>query len=335
MEEKICSCSIVVCIEESEIQSDMKPSFQAFLRDVNMPFGIIEFVPAISSSHPEPFEERETFRKNVQSLAVCLFLKEPSDYKSQHELKKQLLQSPWKLNHVFESPLHVRPRKIARQEFYSFSNDLPLWSVNTVHYGNEHVRIHINARNFSAMEEFYETLTDHKAMHCGSNFCFFTIYSENELDVQIGLKFCPAVAPSPSKTCRIKFRVQGHSPLFKYLESLVASREETDYVLEDPDGNEVIVERLCIAEPEENVPQIHENTKAECDVMDSSTTSNMGCDEMVQLSENRLTNGSVSHKECTSLCADHGRCSCEIENDNDGYNDDLLSRNGDDYVMFV
>lgn len=337
MEGSSCSCSIVVYIEKQEKQINIKRAFQTFLRDVKMPFEIIQFVHPTNSPNNgkvESFEKQGILTRNPQALAVCLFLKEPSDCKSL-KLKKQFLKSPWKLDHVFEIPRSTRPRKIARQEFYSFSNYLPLWSINTVHYGNEHLRYHIYVRNFRPMKRFYEALTDREARHCGPSFCFLTIYSENGLDVQIGLKICSEVAPTPSKIYRLKFRIQSESSLFKYLESVTDSGEQKSYVLEDPDGNEVIVERsyAAIAESSSLPAEVNvEEADLECHELNNIV--NRTDSREVDFEQWGNTSAAeLQDEDYGSVGPDFGRCSHKEQNGSDYH--ETFDQQDDGHVTFV
>ena len=251
MEEISCYCSIVACIKNKNFET--KQLFKGFLAEIKLPFDIVEYDQMNSIKRCDPFETQEGPDQNPHSHGLCLFLEQNSDLES--TLKSRLAASPWKLDHVIESSVTKQPRKIAKQEFYSCSNDMPLISVSSVHYGNEHLRFHINVKNFYAMKKFYEGITDRKAKDCGPGFCFLTIHSENGLDVQIGLKRNPVVFPTRSNSFRLKFRIQSISPLFKYLATSSDSINETSYVLRDPDGNDVIVERSYSKSSSETVDE--------------------------------------------------------------------------------
>lgn len=244
MEETKCYCSVVVSIEHINQCQELEQLLKDFLENTKHPSNILEFdhVDSLTTGSSEPFENAVgALQRNSQSFAICLFLKE--DTNNEFTLKRHFERLPWQLDHVIVSSLTKRPQKIFRQEFYSCSNDLPLMSVSSVHYGNEHIRFHMNVKNFNAMKKFYEGITDRKAKHCGPNFCFLTIFSDDGLDVQIALKKNPAVFPLRNTSFRLKFRIQSVSPLFKYLASSRYSTNEATYELQDPDGNDVIVER--------------------------------------------------------------------------------------------
>ena len=231
MDSTNCHCSVVVCIvhECQEIEQLLNNLHE----DIKLPFNILEFDHLASDDR--------LLQSNPRSHAVCLFQKEDTDFQS--TLKRHFETSPWQLDHVIEGSLTKRPQKIAQQEFYSCSEDMPLMSVSSVHYGKEHVRFHINVENFYAMKKFYEGLTDRKAKDCGPDFCFLTIYSREEFDVQIGLKRNLAVLPMRSSSFGLKFEIQSVSPMFKYLATSFDSTSNACYVLKDPDGNDVIKER--------------------------------------------------------------------------------------------
>lgn len=275
MEEVNCYCSVVTCVELKN--SKIEHIFKDFLEDIKLPFNILEFdrLESLPTEREKTIENR-ILERNPQSLAICLFLKEDSDLEC--TLKRLLKTSLWQLDHVIESSLTKRPQRIGRQELYSCSHDMPLMSVCSVHYGNEHVRFHINVKNFHAMKKFYEDITDRQAKECGTDFCFLTIYSEDGLDVQIGLKKNPAVFPIRSTSLRLKFRIQSVSPLFKYLASSRDSTNEANYILQDPDGNDVIIERSYAKSSNsrrESVEQVDENNNFELRILEKSPNSSV------------------------------------------------------------
>lgn len=256
-----CHCSVVVCIVH-ECQ-EIEQLLNNLREDIKLPFNILEFDHLASDDR--------LLQSNPRSHAVCLFLKEDTDLQS--TLKRHFETSPWQLDHVIEGSLTKRPQKIARQEFYSCSDDMPLMSVSSVHYGNEHVRFHINVKNFYAMKKFYEGLTDRKAKDCGPDFCFLTIYSREEFDVQIGLKRNLAVLPMQSSSFRLKFKIQSVSPMFKYLATSFGSSSNACYVLKDPDGNDVIIERSysrSVHTHQEFANEADENNNFELKILESS-----------------------------------------------------------------
>ena len=264
MDETNCHCSVVVCFEH-ECQ-ETEQLFNNFLGVIKLPFNMLEFDRLATSN--------KLLQRNPKSHALCLFLREDTDHQS--TLKRYFETSSWQLDHVIKSSLTKRPQKIARQEFYSCSDNMPLISVSSVHYGNEHVRFHINVKNFYAMKKFYEGLTDRKAKDCGPDFCFLTIYSKEELDVQIGLKRNPSVLPMRSTSFRLKFKILSVSPMFKYLATAFGSTSNASYVLQDPDGNDVIVERSYVKSVDSNsefASKADENNNVEFEVLESSLNS--------------------------------------------------------------
>ena len=265
MEETRCYSSIVSCTEHEN--SKAAAIFKDFLEGLKLPFSVLEYDRSATDNCKT--SENNFLERNPQSFAICLFLKEDSAF----EYKRHLETSPWQLDHIIESSSTERPQKIAWQEFYSCSNDMPLMSVSSVHYGNEHVRFHINVKNFYAMKKFYEDITDCKAKDCGPDFCFLTVLSEDGLDVQIGLKKNTAVLPIRSTSFRLKFRIHSVSSVFKYLATSCNSTNEAHYTLPDPDGNEVIVERSYTKTPLshcESPDQVDENNNFQLRISENS-----------------------------------------------------------------
>ena len=320
MEETHCYCSIVSCIKNE----NSKPSliFKEFLEDLKLPFDVLEYDRSLIDNCTT--SETGVIERNPQSLAICLFLKEDSAL----ECKRHLEASPWQLDHIIKSSLTKRPQKIAWQEFYSCSNDMPLISISGVHYGNEHVRFHINTKSFYAMKKFYEDITDRKAKDCGPDFCFLTVYSEDGLDVQIGLKKNTAVLPIRSTSFRLKFRIHSVSPVFKYLATSCDSTSEAHYILPDPDGNDVIVERSYTKIPRghcNSSAQIEENNNFEFSIFDNT------CIRKHTWSKYEYSEHGLFPQEAMSVC-DEGATQLE-ENENEFEN--IVNNEKKDHITFV
>ncbi|XP_028417398.1 protein FAM124A-like [Dendronephthya gigantea] len=275
MGETTCYCSIAVCIEQKN--PEIEQLLQDYLKEIRLPFNILEFGNSgnFTTEPNEALKIRSLEENSAQSHAICFFLKEDTDL--EFTLKSHLEGLPWELDHVIESSRIERPRTIARQEFYRCSYDMPLISVGSVHYGNEHVRFHINVKNFHAMKVFYESITDRKAKDCGPDFCFLTTYSEDGLDVQIGLKKNSTVLPLRSSLFRLKFKVQSASPLFEFLASAQHLSNQSNYILQDPDGNDVIIERSDskVSNFHCELPnEVDENNNFESKILEESSNSN-------------------------------------------------------------
>lgn len=274
MEETSCYSSIAVGIEKEN--TEIGHLLKNYLKEIRLPFNILEFCHSGSVQKPHEAFKVLASEENPQSHAICFFVKEDTDL--EFTLKSHLELSPWELDHVIESSRTERPQTIARQEFYRCSYYMPLMSVCNVHYGNEHVRFHINVKNFQEMKKFYEGITDRRAKDCGPDFCFLTTYSEDGLDVQIGLKKNSAVLPSPSSSFRLRFKIQSVSPLFKFLASPQHSSNQSNYILQDPDGNDVIIERSysTVSNFMRKLPnKVDENNNFESQILKRSSNSNL------------------------------------------------------------
>ncbi|EDO39829.1 predicted protein [Nematostella vectensis] len=176
------------------------------------------------------------------SLSVVLFLRETFGRLSALSMQKNLGAEPWRFHHRIELPLDVRPRVTARQDFYQAFPELPLWAISPVHYGNEHLRFHIVVKNFNQMKYFYELLTGVKPRGNSPGFCYFPIYTQKGLDIQISLKCLPQVSPRPSSGYKLQFKVENVGSLAPYCGGPLLPYGRNSWMTNDPDGNYVILE---------------------------------------------------------------------------------------------
>lgn len=177
-----------------------------------------------------------------QAISIVLFLYEAFGRLSAIDVQKHLHFAPWNFHHRVELPKDVKPRITAHQDFYQTFPGLPLWSICPVHYGNEHLRFHIFARNFIEMRSFYEILTGKKPSGGSAGFCFFTLYSQSGFDVQLSLKHLPQIIPISSRSIRLKMKIKDINVILPHLTDSPVHREEALWIVKDPDGNELILE---------------------------------------------------------------------------------------------
>ena len=177
-----------------------------------------------------------------QAISIVLFLYETFGRLSAIDVQNNFHFPPWKFHHRLELPKDAKPRVTALQDFYQTSPGLPLWSILPVHYGNEHLRFHIFTRNFIQMRSFYEILTGKKAVSGSPGFCFFALYSQSGFDVQLSLKHLPQIFPKPSKSVRLKFKINDIDTIIPHLQEPVVQKEDALWIVTDPDGNELIIE---------------------------------------------------------------------------------------------
>lgn len=230
---------------------------------------------------------------NTQSLSVVLFLREETKYELNAQFAKSYLQSPpWIFHHKIELTNRTRMRSVARQDYYEYSPDLPLWTVCPVHYGNEQLRFNIFTKHFEEMKEFYSVLTGSAPSACKPGFCTFDIYSQPGLDIKLSLKYSPFLHPYPTTSSVLKVSVADILGVKKTLGLTLEQRGKCEWLARDPDGNTILLtgddvcewcEECQSDEPSDSgqwseTPSEAESSTEELDSGDYSCESGSECD---------------------------------------------------------
>lgn len=182
---------------------------------------------------------------STQSLSVVLFLHEESIYQLNARFAKHYLESPpWDFHHKIELANRTDMRTVARQDYYESSPDLPLWSVCSVHYGNEQLRFNIFVKHFEEMKQFYSVLTGCETSASKPGFCTFDLYSQPGLEIKLSLKYSPCLRPRPSKLSGLKFNVRDVLYVKRRLRLMLTPNGDNTWISRDPDGNVIILSRV-------------------------------------------------------------------------------------------
>ncbi|XP_022794294.1 protein FAM124A-like isoform X2 [Stylophora pistillata] len=181
---------------------------------------------------------------NTQSLSVVLFLHEESKCQLNAEFAKGYLQSPpWGFHHKIELANPKDMRTVARQDYYGSSPDLPLWTVCSVHYGNEQLRFNIFVKNFEKMKEFYGVLTGCETSASKPGFCSFDLYSQPGLEIKLSLKYSPCLQPHASQLSALNFNIRNVLYIKQKLRLTLIPNGDNTWLARDPDGNAIILSR--------------------------------------------------------------------------------------------
>ena len=237
-------CTLQINAREGEGHT-LKKLFEPLLEGIDPTFQFICVSESKDVNSPLMFWERGTpqgMSLECQAVAVVLFLHESFGRLSAVSVRKNFQRPPWKFHHRVELAYNVKPRVTATQDFHQTFPDLPLWSICPVHYGNEHLRFHIFVRDFPRMKTFYEMLTGKKAVNGSPGFCYFSIYTQRGLDIQLSLKHLPQVLPRPSSTVHLRLRIRDLSSVAPHLISCPTPYREGTWLTSDPDGNSIILE---------------------------------------------------------------------------------------------
>ena len=179
---------------------------------------------------------------NTQSLSLVLFLREETKYQLNAGFAKSYLDSsPWIFHHQIELASRTDMRSVARQDYYESSSDLPLWTVCSVHYGNDQLRFNIFVKHFEEMRHFYRILTGTEPSACKPGFCTFDLYSQPGLDIKLSLKYSPCLRPYQPKQSALKFSVPDILDIKRRLSLMLTSCGDNTWLAYDPDGNVIVL----------------------------------------------------------------------------------------------
>lgn len=181
---------------------------------------------------------------STQSLSVVLFLREETKYQLNARFAQSYLDSPpWVFHHKIELASCTDMRPVARQDYYESSPNLPLWTVCSVHYGNEQLRFNIFVKHFEEMKEFYRVLTGTDPSANKPGFCTYDLYSQPGLEIKLSLKYSPCLQPYPSKLSALKFSVPNVLDIKRRLSLMLTSNGDNTWLAFDPDGNVIVLTR--------------------------------------------------------------------------------------------
>lgn len=247
------SCTLQIRLPRDEV-SQLKSLYSPLLKWIDPAFQLLQ----IHQQDKRPFNlchELDVPEKNVQethnkerlstqSLSIVLFLHEDSKYQLNARFAKRYLKSPpWDFHHKIELASRTDMRPVAHQDYYESSPDLPLWTVCSVHYGNEQLRFNIFVKNFDEMKQFYSVLIGAETSANKPGFCTFDLYSQPGLEIKLSLKYSPCLQPRSSKISILKFHVDDTLSMERKLRLTLTPNGDNTWLARDPDGNVIILSR--------------------------------------------------------------------------------------------
>lgn len=247
----MCTLEIKIPYEQEQ---ELKSLYSPLLQWIDPAFQLIQIDQqhkgAVVLSHEQDhltniIEDTYTSEHlTTQSLSVVLFLREETKYQLNARFAKDCLECPpWVFHHKIELASRTTLRSVARQDYYQSSPDLPLWTVCSVHYGNEQLRFNIFVRDFQEMKEFYSVLTGTEPSACKPGFCTFDLYSQPGLDIKLSLKYSPRLQPYPPKQSLLKFNVPYILDIKERLNLILTPYGNNRWLTRDPDGNDIVLSR--------------------------------------------------------------------------------------------
>ncbi|KAF3694586.1 Protein FAM124A [Channa argus] len=182
------------------------------------------------------------------ALAVILFLQEAYGGEEQILMLHRTLQRPpWRYHHTekVSNGRRMLPMTPCSQDFFTLSPGTPLWAVRQVHYGKEIVRFTVYCRheNYVDMVRLYKLLLQRRVAQKKEDFCFFVVYSNPDMEIQLSFKRLPrGQCPLVLDSAVMEVRVQDVGALVPLLPHPCSPISEVRWQTEDYDGNKILLQ---------------------------------------------------------------------------------------------
>ncbi|KAM6978267.1 protein FAM124A [Tautogolabrus adspersus] len=182
------------------------------------------------------------------AMAVILFLQEGYGGEEQILMLHHALQNPpWSYHHTerVSNGRRMLPLAPCSQDFFTLSPGTPLWAVRQVHYGKEIVRFTVYCRheNYVDMVRLYRLLLQRRVAQKKEDFCFFVVYSNPEMEIQLSFKRLPrGESPIVLDSAVMEVRVRDVGALVPLLPHTCSPISEVRWQTEDYDGNKILLQ---------------------------------------------------------------------------------------------
>nr|XP_046260653.1 protein FAM124A isoform X1 [Scatophagus argus] len=182
------------------------------------------------------------------ALAVILFLQEAYGGEEQILMLHRTLQRPpWHYHHTekVSNGRRMLPLTPCSQDFFTLSPGTPLWAVRQVHYGKEIVRftVYCQHENYVDMVRLYKLLLQRRVAQKKEDFCFFVVYSNPDMEIQLSFKRLPrGQNPVVLESAVMEVRVRDVGALVPLLPHPCSPISEVRWQTEDYDGNKILLQ---------------------------------------------------------------------------------------------
>ncbi|KAM4561902.1 protein FAM124A [Fundulus diaphanus] len=182
------------------------------------------------------------------AMAVILFLQEAYGGEEQIlTLHRTLQRPPWRYHHTenVSNGRSVLPLAPCSQDFFTLSPGTPLWAVRQVHYGKEIVRFTVYCchENYVDMVRLYKLLLQRRVAQKKEDFCFFLVYSNPDMEIQLSFKRLPrGQNPAVLDSAVMEVRVRDVGVLVPLLPHPCSPISDVRWQTEDYDGNKILLQ---------------------------------------------------------------------------------------------
>ncbi|XP_029386766.1 protein FAM124A isoform X1 [Echeneis naucrates] len=211
-------------------------------------FRVSERASVSQRSRPKHHQNGSPTASCQPSLAVILFLQEAFGGEEQMLMLHRTLQRPpWRYHHTekVSNGRRMLPLTPCSQDFFTLSPGTPVWAVRQVHYGKEIVRFTVYCRheNYVDMVRLYKLLLQRRVAQKKEDFCFFVVYSNPDMEIQLSFKRLPrGQTPSALESAVMEVRVRDVGALVPLLPHPCSPISEVRWQTEDYDGNKLLLQ---------------------------------------------------------------------------------------------
>ncbi|XP_047455948.1 protein FAM124A [Mugil cephalus] len=211
-------------------------------------FRVSERAPASHRSRQKRHQNSGPAAACQPALAVILFLQEAYGGEEQILMLHRTLQRPpWRYHHTekVSNGRRMLPLAPCSQDFFTLSAGTPLWAVRQVHYGKEIVRFTVYCRheNYVDMVRLYKLLLQRRVAQKKEDFCFFVVYSNPDMEIQLSFKRLPrGQSPVVLESAVMEVRVRDVGVLVPLLPHPCSPISEVRWQTEDYDGNKILLQ---------------------------------------------------------------------------------------------
>lgn len=176
-------------------------------------------------------------------------------------LHRSFQRPPWRYHHTekVSSGRRMLPLAPGSQDFFTLAPGSPLWAVRQVHYGKEIVRFTMYCRyeSYGDMVRLYKMLLQRQLAQKKEDFCFFVVYSNPDMEIQLSFKRLPrGQSPVVTESAVLEVRVRDVGVLVPLLPRPCTPISEVRWHTQDYDGNKILlqVQAACYKLPAHPAP---------------------------------------------------------------------------------
>uniref|UniRef100_H3C0S8 Family with sequence similarity 124 member A n=1 Tax=Tetraodon nigroviridis TaxID=99883 RepID=H3C0S8_TETNG len=187
------------------------------------------------------------------ALALILFLQEACGGEEEEllALRRALRRPPWRYHHTETvSSRRMLPLSPGSQDFFTLAPGTPLWALRQVHYGREIVRftVYCQHQNYGDTVRLYRLLLRRRVWQRKEDFCFFLLYSNPRLEIQLSFKrLPPGRRPAVLESALLEVRVRDVGALVPLLPRPCSPISQVRWRTEDYDGNQILLQIAAVA----------------------------------------------------------------------------------------